>query len=145
MEFKTSYNECVTVFKAYPLGLDGSATLKDIKLANKAIRRMKAEMIDLETAFEAKNTKLNEKYGKDGNPREKALELEELKKEVNNITKEVNITLDIPDDCLKKLADILGKLTVAKLEKSSEESLESNTLLMLDEFIDRITISKVKK
>jgi len=139
-KFKTNYFKALEAFKYWHLGLKGQATLEDIRLASKAIRKLKDEILtDAEKAIELRQQEL-QKFGEENKKNPRLIE-ENTKKINEEITKELQkeIEIEIMPECLEALKVALAGVRVEDLRQNNPQ-INTQSLLILGEFKESLEL-----
>ncbi len=151
---KTNYAIGMSIFKYYPKGIKGKATLKDIAKSSKAMRIIKEEvLLPIEDGRKQKGEILQDLQQKALKAKDKDLQAaqmevkkkeREFQNEVEDAAKEM-IELKIPKDNMKALIDVLSNITkddmVAETKDKegkvvATEDADTNDYLNIGEFIE---------
>jgi len=127
---KTNYLKAIEGFRAFPFGLNGTATLESIRLANKAVRKLRdAILVDSERAIFTKQ----KEYQKSPSS--------ELEKEVKSMV-EKEEEVELTKEEMQNLLGILKNIKIAELQK--QKQMDTNNILGLDGFMEDLESSLTK-
>ena len=150
VQFKTNYVEALTIFQHYIKGLNGSASLLDLRLINKFMKKLKEEVL---LPTEETMKKVHEDYLKVTNEMSSLDEKkdkgkrDELKKKLDDFDKQFkelqnsDLTVEVMSEQLQTFKQIFEKAKLSELRGSDRErsaAFDNNALLCFDSFLEKI-------
>jgi len=130
IKLKTNYSKLATAFQEHTNGIDGSKTMKDIRLLMKVARKIRDELIAIEEASSLKQKIFREKNEKEKDQDKLRKAQEALQKELNNAAVEP-FEIELTKEELQVFMDTLLGLKVENLKNNDAASMTR-----VDEFLE---------
>ena len=138
VNFQSTYPRCVSALRFYPQGLNGHP-LESIRLANKAVRKIRDAAIDLEEALKVKQKEINalvaSAEGDEARQAEVKAAKEVFEAEVL-ATNKTMLPIECQPDAARAFAEVLKKIDWSN--KDLKDKFQTGDMLNVDEFIEEI-------